>query len=272
MERHLRAAATDGRDPLRAGHPPPPPQRHPRPPPEISGAPPARQSAQTPRTFIATSARSSRGTESRHCERRRPSCPAKAGHPVTPRLLGSITAASGILDHPPARVMTLNMTSHSRDADRPRFAFRLPSRLLEGAGKTGCLLHPRSRVRFALTKTAHEHTGQREHSGLPCAMALRLTSCSPRRTALLPPSLPESIPHNLTPAPRRPNHRTSPYASGAYVYRAFRVHRISPRVRDDRRAPLICRETDGVMHGDLGENESGIFLIPGLDATSENQK
>ena len=28
-----------------------------------------------------------------------------------------------------------------------------------------------------------------EHSGLPCAMALRLTSCSPRRTALLPPSL-----------------------------------------------------------------------------------
>src|SRR5438128_12636901 len=37
-------------------------------------------------------------------------------------------------------------------------------------------------------KAAHEHTGQREHSGLPCAMALRLTSCSPRRTALLPPS------------------------------------------------------------------------------------
>src|SRR5215216_6005133 len=62
-----------------------------------------------------------------------------------------------------------------------------PPSLSEGAGKTGCLLHPRSRVRFAQNKTAHEHTGQREHSGLPCAMALRLTSCSPRRTALLPP-------------------------------------------------------------------------------------
>src|SRR4029434_8632251 len=59
---------------------------------------------------------------------------------------------------------------------------------IEGAGKTGCLLHPRSRVRFAQNKRAHEHTGQREHSGLPCAMALRLTSCSSRRTALLPPS------------------------------------------------------------------------------------
>ena len=42
-------------------------------------------------------------------------------------------------------------------------------------------------------KNAHEHTGQREHSGLPCAMALRLTSCSSRRTALLPPSSPRSF-------------------------------------------------------------------------------
>src|SRR6185295_4063140 len=65
-------------------------------------------------------------------------------------------------------------------------------------------------------KTAHEHTGQREHSGLPCAMALRLTSCSPRRTALLPPS-PARLHARLAPAPRRPNHTTSPYASGAYV-------------------------------------------------------
>src|SRR5215212_11326936 len=38
----------------------------------------------------------------------------------------------------------------------------LPSSKNEGAGKTGCLLHPRSRVRFAQNKTAHEHTGQRE--------------------------------------------------------------------------------------------------------------
>src|SRR6185312_308636 len=54
-------------------------------------------------------------------------------------------------------------------------------------------------------KTAHEHTGQREHPGLPCAMALRLTSCSSRRTALLPPS-PARLIATLTPAPRRPNH------------------------------------------------------------------
>src|SRR3954463_5610245 len=87
---------------------------------------------------------------------------------------------------------------------------------LEGAGKTGCLLHPRSRVRFAQTKGHTSIQGSWKHSGLPCAMALRLTSCSSRRTALLPPS-PALLIARLTPAPRRPNHTTSPYASGAYV-------------------------------------------------------
>src|SRR6185369_8722766 len=83
----------------------------------------------------------------------------------------------------------LNTTSHSRDALRPRFLHLLSALFeIEGAGKTGCLLHPRSRVRFAQTKGHTSIQGSGKHSGLPCAMALRLTSCSPRRTALLPPS------------------------------------------------------------------------------------
>jgi len=56
-----------------------------------------------------------------------------------------------------------------------------------------------------------------------------------------------SLPWNVMPAPRHQNHTTSPYASGAYVTRAISVHRISPHVRDDREAPLIRRETGGVM-------------------------
>jgi hypothetical protein len=52
---------------------------------------------------------------------------------------------------------------------------------------------------------------------------------------------------DLTPAPRRQNHTTSPYASRALVFCAFRVHRIPPHVRDDRDPPLICRETRDVM-------------------------
>ena len=58
--------------------------------------------------------------------------------------------------------------------------FVCPSIETEGAGKTGCALHPRSRVQL---RTENAHTSiqvQRKHSGLPCAVALQLTSCSPR--------------------------------------------------------------------------------------------
>ena len=39
--------------------------------------------------------------------------------------------------------------------------FSVP-RKKEGAGKTGCALHPRSRVQCAFSKSAHEHTGSAE--------------------------------------------------------------------------------------------------------------
>ena len=42
---------------------------------------------------------------------------------------------------------------------------------------------------------------------------------------------------DVMPAPRHQNHTTSPYASGAYVYRTISVHRISPHVRDDGQRP-----------------------------------
>src|SRR5258707_2779061 len=69
-------------------------------------------------------------------------------------------------------------------------------------------------------KAAHEHTGQRRTSDLPCAMALRLIASSPRRTALLPPLRPEKQlpPGALTPAPRRRDHTPLPYASVAFVF------------------------------------------------------
>jgi len=71
----------------------------------------------------------------------------------------------------------------------------------------------------------------------PCAMALRLTSCSSRRTALLLRRRRETDPANLTPAPRRPNRTTSPYAQATHVSCGSRVHRISPHVRDDGQRP-----------------------------------
>ena len=51
----------------------------------------------------------------------------------------------------------------------------------EGAGNAGCLLHPRSRVQCAQASAHTSIQVQPEHSGIPCAMALRLMPCSPRR-------------------------------------------------------------------------------------------
>src|SRR6187402_2433634 len=80
------------------------------------------------------------------------------------------------------------MTSHSRDADRPRFASWFALEKSEGAGKTGCLLHPRSRVRFAQTKL---HTSIQGSGGIPAFPAqwrYGLLRALPGDTALLPPS------------------------------------------------------------------------------------
>src|SRR5437773_11791362 len=43
------------------------------------------------------------------------------------------------------------------------------------------------------TVGAHEHTGQRKHSDIPCATALRLISCSPRWSGLVVTVIPEKL-------------------------------------------------------------------------------
>src|SRR4030081_1621832 len=102
----------------------------------------------------------------------------------------------------------------------------------------------RGLMRNVHKECAHEHTGQRRTSDIPCAMALRLITYSPRRTALLPPLRPEKQlpPGALTPAPRRQDHTSLPYASAARVNRSLRVHRNPSLVRDDGRRPLSGRD------------------------------
>ena len=56
-----------------------------------------------------------------------------------------------------------------------------------------------------------------------------------------------SLLSDLMPAPRHQDHTTSPYARATHVSRSSRVHRIPPRVRDDRDPPLSSGETDGDM-------------------------
>jgi hypothetical protein len=145
----------------------------------------------------------------------------------------------------------------------PEFCKFIPPQKTEGAGKTGCALHPRSRVPMHLAKTHTSIQVQRKQSGLPCAMVLRLISCSPRRDlACLSPS-PSRSSQELdtshwgvrTTRFCRPHH--APFVKGASASTAPR-----PNVSDDGQRPSLgtgWRE----YAGDLGQ-ESRII--------SENQK
>ncbi len=78
---------------------------------------------------------------------------------------------------------TADARPHSRGTICPSLACLGPSRK-KGAGNAGCALHPRSRVQNGQRKTHTSIQVQRRQSGIPCAMALRLTSRSPRRIGL----------------------------------------------------------------------------------------
>ena len=130
-----------------------------------------------------------------------------------------------------------DVNPHSRGAICVRGLPASPSEI-EGAGKTGCTLHPRSRVHCAQrTRTrAYRFSGNTPAFpaqwlyGLLRALPGERLFCHRRRSGM---NL-----HDLTPAPRRQDHTTSPYASCALVCHAIRVHRIPPHVRDDHDPPL----------------------------------
>ena len=98
--------------------------------------------------------------------------PSLQAETVIPAKAGIQYAAASRIDRcclwntgsPPARGCRRNVRLRSRGTLRPSFASSLPSSDSEGAGKTGCLLHPRSRVRFALTRL---HTSIQVQRGIP---------------------------------------------------------------------------------------------------------
>ena len=100
---------------------------------------------------------------------RRPwlSSSAKAGDPVRRGLSVLSSAPLEYWVARSSRAMTLNMSWRSRDALRPSFARNFPPSNTEGAGKTGCALHPRSRVRFALSRLHTSIQGSGEHPTFP---------------------------------------------------------------------------------------------------------
>jgi hypothetical protein len=163
---------------------------------------------------------------------------AKRSNPASPRQARWV-ASSQVLLAMTARefrfeFQTADARPHSRGGMRPRFAFRCPSK--EGAGNAGCALHPRSRVQLLLAKTHTSIQVQRRRSDIPCAMALRLISRSPRRRIRLVTVVGElaASPRPVGPACLRQldtsngcqNHTTSPYATTPFVCAPFDRSRV----------------------------------------------
>ena len=112
-------------------------------------------------------------------------------------------------------------------------------------GRRECRVHAAPAVSCAKNCAfgAHEHTGERKHSDIPCAMALRLTSCSPRWSGLVVTVTSRKTPQGLTPASRRQDHTTWPhtsaFSSGTQKMRLTpnRPSQPRPTHRDDRETP-----------------------------------
>ena len=148
------------------------------------------------------------------------------------------------------------MRSRSRDNMCPRFANHLRPQKEEGAGKTGCALHPRSHVQCASKESAHEHTGSAEtlrpslRNGFMTYIVLSLVNRS-----LLPPSPPGGVwpLADLTPAFRASgphdfavrNTVARPRALARDDAAASTASR--PAFRDDREPPLLVGRDTRIM-------------------------
>jgi hypothetical protein len=106
----------------------------------------------------------------------------------------------------------------------------------EGAGNAGRPLRPQPRVQNK-KHTSVVTTVTPGSPGIPRAMVLTVSFVLSPVIGLVCHRR-WRITANLTPASRRQDHTTLPSASAQFVKRAARVHRIPPRVRDDREPPL----------------------------------
>ena len=165
--------------------------------------------------------------------------PREGGGSSTPRLLGSIIGVSGILDRPPSRTMTVEYDFAISRRDTPEVCLKTSRPLNQRAqGRPGACCTRGLACDFAQTKVHTSIQGSGNTPAFPAQWLYGLLRALPgERLFCLRYPKEASLLLDVMPAPRHQNHTTSPYASGAYVYRAFCVHRISPRVRDDGQRP-----------------------------------
>jgi hypothetical protein len=154
----------------------------------------------------------------------RPSSPAKAGDPVF-QSVRVHHQRSGILGRPVVldrvedrrRAMTTRCDSSFSRRTAPEVCKETPPPKERGRREDRVRAAPAVSCALCIKKRSHMSIQvQRKHSGLPCAMALRLIRALPDDQDLLTPSS-TGYPANLTPTLGRQDHTPSPYASVPFV-------------------------------------------------------
>jgi hypothetical protein len=227
--------------------------------------------------------------------------PRACGVSSTPRLLGSITAASGILDRPHARAMTSGKRrrAHQTQLRLPAAPIARVLQILSAQrGRGECRAPDAPAASRAIEIEAHERSHHRSTRNVPAfphangfngflralpgdEFLFVTVTCGLRcrQTRLGSPHLRRfSISNGCQ------DHTASPSATASFVFAhrsiAHEVHLAlrshcapdaaastasRPNVGDDGRRPSSGRD-GGSASADLPDDESGIFLREGLDA------
>src|ERR1019366_8040025 len=148
-------------------------------------------------------------------------------------------------------------TPSRRDAPEPLM------NLSPNRGRRECRVPAAPAASRANDETKHTSivtTGPPRSPGIPARNGFNgFLRALPGDRALLPPS-PANCSASLTPASGRQDHTTSPSASAPFVCNAARVHRIPPRVRDDRASAPLWDGTVGDIEVIWGRGEEVFFL------------
>jgi hypothetical protein len=156
----------------------------------------------------------------------------------------------------------MHAPTHPAARERPRLCMNCVPLRSEGAGKTGRLMHPQPRVqdKKAHKRSHHRFTGSIRFSlrngfnGFLRALPGDRAFLSPSSRGLFRATLHQRRDARTTRL-RRPRN--------ALVSRARRVHRVPPRVRDDREPPLVKDETGGFIRLILARPKAEYFLLKG---------
>src|SRR3984957_14686138 len=119
----------------------------------------------------------------------------------------------------------------------PRFAVLSRPLQTEGAGNAGRPMRPIAVCAIIVVERTHVSRAHRNHPAFPTQWFYGCYVLAPVRRACWPPS-PACLNANLTPASGCQAHTSLPSASDALVRSTLSVHRIPPRVCDDRETPL----------------------------------